>query len=103
MVAAWGHLAATVPSLFLCGKEEGVGHKAEWATRLSGLTGYWADWAGSQKNPFGIKIGILNLPRLWKFVQGDLGGILTQWFFLNSSRIIKDFRKIWHVVSWMEP
>jgi hypothetical protein len=24
-----------------------------------------------------LKIGILNLPRLWKFVDGDLGGILT--------------------------
>jgi hypothetical protein len=25
----------------------------------------------------GIKIGFLNLPRIWKFVEGDLGGILT--------------------------
>jgi hypothetical protein len=24
-----------------------------------------------------LKIGFLNLPRLWKFVEGDLGGILT--------------------------
>jgi hypothetical protein len=24
-----------------------------------------------------LKIGFLNLPRLWKFTQGDLGGILT--------------------------
>jgi hypothetical protein len=24
-----------------------------------------------------LKIRILNLPRLWKFVEGDLGGILT--------------------------
>jgi hypothetical protein len=46
------------------------------------------------KNPFGIKIGFLNLLRLWKFAQGDLGGILTQGFFLNSSSILKDFRKI---------
>jgi hypothetical protein len=36
----------------------------------------------------------LNLPRLWKFVEGDLGGILTCGFFLNSSRLLKDFRKI---------
>jgi hypothetical protein len=48
----------------------------------------------AEKNLFRIKIGFLNLPRLWKFVQGDLGGILTQGFFLNSSRILKDFRKI---------
>jgi hypothetical protein len=26
-----------------------------------------------EKNLFGIKIGFLNLSRLWKFVQGDLG------------------------------
>jgi hypothetical protein len=26
---------------------------------------------------FQIKIGFLNIPRLWKFGQGDLGGILT--------------------------
>jgi hypothetical protein len=25
---------------------------------------------------FRIKIGVLNLPRLWKFVERDLGGIL---------------------------
>jgi hypothetical protein len=31
----------------------------------------------AEKNPF-RKIGILNLPRLWKFVQGDFRGILTQ-------------------------
>jgi hypothetical protein len=48
----------------------------------------------AEKNLFRIKIGFLNLPRLWKFVQGDLGGILTQGFFLNSSRTLKDFRKI---------
>jgi hypothetical protein len=27
-----------------------------------------------------LKIGFLNLPRLWKFVEGDLGGILTGGF-----------------------
>jgi hypothetical protein len=41
-----------------------------------------------------LKIGILNLPRLWKFVEGDLGGILTCGFFQNSSRLLKDFRNI---------
>jgi hypothetical protein len=43
---------------------------------------------------FGIKIRFLNIPRLWKFVQGGLGGILIWGFFLNSSRLLKDFRKI---------
>jgi hypothetical protein len=47
-----------------------------------------------RKNSFRIKIGFLNLPRLWKFVEGDLGGILTRGIFLNSSRLLKDFRKI---------
>jgi hypothetical protein len=35
----------------------------------------------------------LNLPWLWKFVKGDLGGILRWGFFLNSSRLLQDFRK----------
>jgi hypothetical protein len=30
-----------------------------------------------KKIPFRIKIKFLNIPRLWKFAQGDLGGILT--------------------------
>jgi hypothetical protein len=30
-----------------------------------------------RKRNFRIKIGFLNLTRLWKFVEGDLGGILT--------------------------
>jgi hypothetical protein len=36
----------------------------------------------------------LIIARLWKFVGGDLGGILTWRFFLNSSRLLKGFRKI---------
>jgi hypothetical protein len=34
------------------------------------------------------------LLRLWKIAQGDLGGIWTWEFFLNYSRLLKDFRKI---------
>jgi hypothetical protein len=61
----------------------------------AGRRGYWADWAKScRKFPFGIKVGLLNLPRLLKFVKGDLGGILMWGFFLNSSRFLRDFRKI---------
>jgi hypothetical protein len=48
----------------------------------------------AEKNPFRIKIRFLNLPRLWKFIEGDLFRILTQGFFLNSSRLLKDFKKI---------
>jgi hypothetical protein len=56
---------------------------------LLGWRGRWAGWARCQaghgvgraknqeKRNFQIKIGFLNLSRLWKFVEGDLGGILT--------------------------
>jgi hypothetical protein len=78
--AAWGggeRPVAAVPALFSMRQEKKAG---------------WADWAEIQReNLFGIKIRFLNLPRLWKFVQGDLGGILMWGFFLNSSRIVEDF------------
>jgi hypothetical protein len=44
--------------------------------------------------PFGIFIWNLNFWQHWKFVQGDLEEILTWEFFLNSSRLLKEFRKI---------
>jgi hypothetical protein len=53
----------------------------------------WGAGPKVKKKDFGIKNWILNLPRLGKFVEGDLGGILTWGFFLNSSRLLKDFRK----------
>jgi hypothetical protein len=48
----------------------------------------------SEEEFFSNKNWILNLPSLGKFVEGDLGGILTSGFFLNSSRLLKDFIKI---------
>jgi hypothetical protein len=48
----------------------------------------------SEEEFFLNKNWILNLPRLGKFVEGDLGGILRWGFFLNFSRLLKDFRKI---------
>jgi hypothetical protein len=45
-----------------------AGPEAEWAARSAGLK--------SRKRISKLKIGFLNLPRLWKFVEGDLGGIL---------------------------
>jgi hypothetical protein len=48
----------------------------------------------SEEEFFSNKNWILNLPRLGNFVEGDLGGILKRVFFLNSSRLLKDFRKI---------
>jgi hypothetical protein len=66
-----------------------------WAERPDGPTGRWVDWAESEgKILFRIKNLFLNVTRLWKFVGGDLGGILIWGFFLNSSRFLKDFRKI---------
>jgi hypothetical protein len=54
------------------------GRAGGWLAGLRGWAGRWADWAESEgKILFRIKIGFLNLPRLWKFVQGDLAGILT--------------------------
>jgi hypothetical protein len=45
-----------------------AGPEAEWAARSTGLK--------SRKKISELKIGFLNLPRLCKFVEGGLGGIL---------------------------
>jgi hypothetical protein len=60
--------------------------------RLNGPQG----WLGRKQGKMisELKFGFLNLPRLWNFVEGDLGGILTSGFFRYSSRLLKDFRKI---------
>jgi hypothetical protein len=55
-----------------CGDGAADGLARPEAERASWLAGPKA-----RKKNFGIKIGFLNLPRLWKFVEGDLGGILT--------------------------
>jgi hypothetical protein len=60
----------------------------------------WSGWPLGRlgrklkKNSFLIKIEFLNMPWLWKLAQGDLGAIWTQGFFLNSSRLLKYFRKM---------
>jgi hypothetical protein len=51
------------------GQRELAGLKAEWAARSAGPK--------ERKRISKLKIGFLNLPRLWKFVEGDLGGILA--------------------------
>jgi hypothetical protein len=73
-------------------REDAIDARAGWAGRDSfGLLGQRSQWAGwaerlggpqgwpgrNQKRISELKIGFLNLPRLWKFVEGDLGGILT--------------------------
>jgi hypothetical protein len=48
----------------------------------AGLAGPEAERAAKSAGPkakkrvFELKIGFLNLPRIWKFVEGDLVGIL---------------------------
>jgi hypothetical protein len=51
-----------------------------------------------------FKLNFEFLPRLWKIAQQDLGGILIWGFFINYSRLSKDFRKIQYIMpcnaSW---
>jgi hypothetical protein len=57
---------------------KGKGPVAGRAGRSGRPAGRWADWAESEgKKNFRIKIEFLNLPRLWKFVERDFGGILA--------------------------
>jgi hypothetical protein len=63
-----------------------------------GATGWKKkEWAvagpKAEENYFRIKFEFLNIQRLWKFAQGDLGGILTRGFLLNSPMLLNDFRK----------
>jgi hypothetical protein len=44
----------------------------------------------------------LNIPRIWKFAQGDLGGILTWGFsqiLLGSSSILEKWNMPCHVMQ----
>jgi hypothetical protein len=77
-------------------QEEEEGGQLGWMVQKAEWAGWPLGRLGRKPGeiPFRIKIGFLNLQRLWKFVQGDLGGILMWGFFLNSSRHLKDFRKI---------
>jgi hypothetical protein len=56
-----------------------------------------ASWAGSCEKIQRKKYWFLNLKwirilaRIWEILQGDLEGIWTWGFFLNSSRLLKDF------------
>jgi hypothetical protein len=66
-------------TLYFSAEEEEEGRVGQ---RPDGLAGCWADWAKSRRKfHFVIKIGFLNIVRLWKFVQGDLGWILMWGFF----------------------
>jgi hypothetical protein len=56
------------------------GRKGQWLAGLRGRAGRLATGLIGPKAKeilFRIKIGFFNLPRLWKFVEKDLGGILA--------------------------
>jgi hypothetical protein len=65
------------------------GQQARWTGKPLGRLG-----RKLKEITFMIKIDFFNIPSLWKFTQEDLGGIWTQGFFLNSSRLLKYFRKM---------
>jgi hypothetical protein len=78
-----------------CGDSDASG--ASWA---KGRVGRKVGRAESKEKEFlNKKIGFLNLSRLWKFVEGDLGGILAWGFFLillGSSRILEKYNMPFH-------
>jgi hypothetical protein len=53
------------------------GSAASGLAGLRGRMGHKVGRAEIKKKNSELKIGFLNLQRLWKFVEGDLGGILT--------------------------
>jgi hypothetical protein len=54
------------------------GRRGRWAGWARGQAGRGVGWAENKKKMISeLKIGFLNLSRLSKFVEGDLGGILT--------------------------
>jgi hypothetical protein len=69
----------------------------------SGLAGLEAEWAArsagpkSRKRISKLKIGFFNLPRLWKFVEGDLGGDFS-YILLGSSRILEKYNMPCHAM-----
>jgi hypothetical protein len=64
----------------------GLGRSARFQERIS------------NSNDFQFPNGFWNLVGLWEFAQGDLWGIFMRGYFLNSSRILKDFRKIQYAI-----
>jgi hypothetical protein len=68
---AWAGWAGRAISA--CGDGAACGLAGPEAKRAEGSAGPKI----RKKSNFQNKIGFLNLPRLWKFVEGDLGGILT--------------------------
>jgi hypothetical protein len=61
-------------TILACGDGIAGGLAGPEAKRAAGSAG---PKIKKKKRNFQIKIRFLNLPRLWKFVEGDLGGILT--------------------------
>jgi hypothetical protein len=69
----WAERLGPACGLRPAGEERPAG--AGWA---KGRVGHKVGGPKARKKNFRIKKNrFLNLPRLWKFAQGDLGGILT--------------------------
>jgi hypothetical protein len=71
--ARMGRVAWVVLWASACGRGEASG--CQLGRRPSGPKGRTGRNQGKRISE--LKIGFLNLTRLWKFAQGDLGGILT--------------------------
>jgi hypothetical protein len=56
---------------------EGEGNRPVKKKRMGRGWAERPDGPKAEENYFRIKFGFLNIQRLWKFAQGDLGGILT--------------------------
>jgi hypothetical protein len=87
-------------------REEGEGGSAWWASSPCWATqGQMDGWLLGRlgrklkEKSFQNKNWILNILGLWKFIQWDLWGILIWGFFLSSSRLLKDDRKILYLIS----
>jgi hypothetical protein len=76
------------------------------AQKRVGQRGRSAPAGPKSKDSFITDLGFLNfnrfsiLARHRKLVQDDLGGILIWGFFLNSSRLLKDFGKIEYAMPY---
>jgi hypothetical protein len=88
-------------------EEEEVG-SAEWAERPNMPVG-WLGRVGRNLKRISFRnfFGFLNISRLYKFVQGDLGGILMWRFFVNSSsppppRILEKYNMPCHEMNPMQ-
>jgi hypothetical protein len=76
------------------GKGVGGAHGPAGPDEEGGSPGRSGPTGIRRENLFGIKIGFFNLPTLWKFIQGDLGGILMWGVGGGVSKILQGSSRI---------